>query len=73
MELEEQLMKMGLTEYESKVMISIVKYGESPAKEISLSSGVPYSRIYDYSNDSLKKGWIKKRKAGLLFIFAPET
>lgn len=62
MELEEQLMKMGLTEYESKVMISIVKSGESPAKEISLSSGVPYSRIYDTINDLLKKGWIKKKE-----------
>ena len=62
MELEEQLMKMGLTEYESKVMISIVKSGESPAKDLSLNSGVPYSRIYDTINDLLKKGWIKKKE-----------
>lgn len=61
MEIEEQLMRVGLTEYESKVMISIVKYGEASAKEISLSSGVPYSRVYDTINDLLKKDWIKKK------------
>lgn len=61
MEIEEQLMRVGLTEYESKVMVSIVKYGEASAKEISLSSGVPYSRVYDTINDLLKKDWIKKK------------
>lgn len=61
MEIEEQLMRVGLTEYESKVLISIVKYGEASAKEISLSSGVPYSRVYDTINDLLKKDWIKKK------------
>jgi len=62
MEIEEQLMRVGLTEYESKVMVSIVKYGEASAKEISLSSGVPYSRIYDTINDLLIKEWIKKKE-----------
>jgi len=61
MGIEEQLMRVGLTEYESKVMVSIVKYGETSAKEISLSSGVPYSRIYNTINDLLLKEWIKKK------------
>lgn len=62
MPIEEQLMRVGLTEYESKVLISIIKHGEASAKEISLSSGVPYSRIYDTINDLLKKDWIKKKE-----------
>jgi len=62
MEIEEQLMKVGLTEYESKVMVSIARYGEASAKEISLSSGVPYSRIYDTINGLLIKEWITKKE-----------
>ncbi|HNR43703.1 MAG TPA: helix-turn-helix domain-containing protein [Methanofastidiosum sp.] len=62
MEIEEQLMRVGLTEYESKVMVSIARYGEASAKEISLSSGVPYSRIYDTLNDLIIKEWIKKKE-----------
>ncbi|KYC50533.1 MAG: Sugar-specific transcriptional regulator TrmB [Candidatus Methanofastidiosum methylothiophilum] len=70
MEIEEQLMKMGLTDYESKVIVSIIKYGESTAKDISLNSGVPYSRIYDTINDLLDKGWITK-KEGRPSLFCP--
>jgi len=62
MEIEEQLMRLGLTEYESKVIVSTIKYGETSAKEISLNSGVPYSRIYDTINDLVKKDWIKKKE-----------
>ncbi|NYT03436.1 MAG: hypothetical protein GKC00_01870 [Candidatus Methanofastidiosa archaeon] len=62
MEIEEQLMRVGLTEYESKVLLSIIKNSESSAKEISIDSGVPYSRIYDTINDLLKKEWIKKKE-----------
>ena len=62
MEIGEQLMRVGLTEYESKVMVSIARHGEASAKEISLLSGVPYSRIYDTINDLLKKDWIKKKE-----------
>ena len=51
MEIEEQLMRVGLTEYESKVLLSIIKNSESSAKDISIDSGVPYSRIYDTIND----------------------
>ena len=62
MEIEEQLINMGLTEYESKVIISIIKHGEASAKRISIDSGVPYSRIYDTLNDLLKKDWIRKKE-----------
>ncbi|MCC7572569.1 MAG: hypothetical protein KO464_04170 [Candidatus Methanofastidiosum sp.] len=62
MEIEEQLMRVGLTEYESKVLLSIIKNSESSAKDISIDSGVPYSRIYDTINDLLKKEWIKKKE-----------
>lgn len=62
MEIEEQLMIVGLTEYESKVLLSIIKNSESSAKDISIDSGVPYSRIYDTINGLLKKDWIKKKE-----------
>jgi len=62
MEIGKQLMRVGLTEYESKVLLSIIKYGEASAKEISLLSGVPYSRIYGTIHDLLKKDWIKKKE-----------
>ena len=61
MEIEKQLMRVGLTEYEAKVLISIAKNNEISAKEISINSGVPYSRIYDTINSLLKKQWINKR------------
>lgn len=41
MEIEKQLMRVGLTEYESRVLISIAKNNEISAKEISINSGVP--------------------------------
>ncbi|KYC45523.1 MAG: Sugar-specific transcriptional regulator TrmB [Candidatus Methanofastidiosum methylothiophilum] len=62
MEIEERLMKIGLKEYESKVIVSIIKNSESSAKDISIDSGVPYSRIYDTLNELLKKEWIKKKE-----------
>lgn len=69
MEIEKQLMRVGLTEYESRVLISIAKNNEISAKEISINSGVPYSRIYDTINSLLKKQWIKK-KTGMPSLFS---
>jgi len=70
MEIEKQLMRVGLTEYEAKVLISIAKNNEISAKEISINSGVPYSRIYDTINSLLKKQWINKRagRPSLFFL-----
>ncbi len=61
MEIEKQLEMLRLTEYESKVIVSIIKLGEGSAKDISFNSGVPYSRIYETINSLLKKDWIKKK------------
>lgn len=70
MGIEENLEILGLTEYDSKVLVSIIKLREGSAKDISLNSGVPYSRIYETINRLLKKNWIKK-KDGRPALFYP--
>lgn len=45
--LEKLLGKLGLTEYESRVLNALFKQGEAEAPEISIAAGVPKTRVYD--------------------------
>lgn len=42
-----ELQGMGLTEYEAKVYLALVKFGQLSAKDVSERSGVPSNRVYE--------------------------
>lgn len=60
MEIESYLRDMGLTEYESRVMMAVIGNEGLSAKSISEFSGVPYSRIYGTLDSLVSKGWISR-------------
>ena len=45
--MKETLKKLGLTDYEIKVYITLMEYGSLTGREISIKSGVPQGRTYD--------------------------
>ncbi|MCX8182086.1 MAG: hypothetical protein N3D12_03095 [Candidatus Methanomethyliaceae archaeon] len=55
----ERLKEAGLTDYEALVYLKLVLDGPSSAKEISESSGVPHTRVYDVLEALELKGWIE--------------
>ena len=55
----EYLEKQGLTKYESRVYISLVKEGLSTAHQISQKSKVPYGKIYTVLASLVEKGFLK--------------
>ncbi|RLF99313.1 MAG: TrmB family transcriptional regulator [Thaumarchaeota archaeon] len=61
--IEEKLRKalhnLGLTDYEMRAYISLLKAGKLTASELSEIAGVPYSKIYDVLENLEKKGWIR--------------
>lgn len=57
------LRELGLSEYESKVYISLVSRGIATAMELSELADVPYSRIYDVLGRLERKGWIGSEKS----------
>jgi len=54
-----ELMKFGLTEYEAKCYLSLLKLEKSSALELCKSTGIPDSRIYNVLASLEKKGFIK--------------
>ena len=48
--LESFLKKLGLSNYETKVYLTLLKYGTLKVRDLSQKSGVPYGRIYDVVN-----------------------
>jgi sugar-specific transcriptional regulator TrmB len=55
MESLELLKKLGLTEYESKVYISLAKLGPSKVKDIVMNSNVPRNKVYEALNSLEQK------------------
>jgi sugar-specific transcriptional regulator TrmB len=53
------LREVGLTGYESMAYLHLITTGPSTANQISNSSGLPYSKIYDVLTNLEKKGWIE--------------
>jgi sugar-specific transcriptional regulator TrmB len=53
------LHEAGLTEYELRAYVSLLKYGPLAANEASKESDIPYSKIYEVLRNLEKKGWIE--------------
>jgi len=53
------LRDIGLTGYESIAYLHLVITGPSTANQISNSTGLPYSKIYDVLTNLEKKGWVE--------------
>ena len=51
--------EFGLTGYEIKTYLTLLEFGARTASEISESSTVPYSKIYDVLNNLETKGWVE--------------
>jgi len=54
----EQLKKLGFSEYEAKVYITLVGIGKATAREIYEVSGVPRARVYDVLDKLASKGFV---------------
>lgn len=58
---KESLKQIGLTDYEISIYLTLISKGPMDARELSESSGVPYSRIYNILTQLEKeKQWIIK-------------
>ncbi|MEM1525295.1 MAG: helix-turn-helix domain-containing protein [Nitrososphaerales archaeon] len=57
------LRALGLTEYEIKAYLTLLKFGSQTASVISMDSGIPYSKIYDVLRNLERKGWIEVERA----------
>lgn len=55
----ERLRKIGLTEYEAKAYLSLLRNNVSTATKISIDSCVPRTRIYSVLESLALKGWIR--------------
>jgi len=56
----ETIKRLGITEYEAKVYLALIKNGRSTAGELTLLSGVPHSRIYGVLQTLEAKNWVIK-------------
>ena len=61
-EVKAALKEMGLTEYEMRAYLHLLKAGLSTASRLSDEANIPYSKIYEVLNSLERKGWIKSQK-----------
>lgn len=55
----EKLKAIGLSEYESLIYLKLILNGPSTAREISESTGIPYTKVYEVLESLAIKGWIE--------------
>jgi len=60
---QKSLEKVGLTSYEIKSFVALIKSGENTASDLSKQCGVPYSKIYEVLSVLEEKGWIGSDKS----------
>lgn len=53
---------LGLTEYQAKAYVAILLPKEATAEEVSVTSGVPRSKVYQTLKDLQTLGWVKVRR-----------
>lgn len=54
----EILRQLGLTEYESKAYMSLLRYGDMKGREVAGKSGVPPTRVFDALKSLMSKGFV---------------
>ena len=57
-EIFELLQRLGLTEYESKTLTSLIRLGEAKAPDISREAQVPKTRVYDVLDKLMERDLI---------------
>jgi len=55
----EQLKKLGLSPYETKSYLALVKFGNLSGKDIAKKSGVPPTSVYRNLESLIKKGFVQ--------------
>jgi len=53
------LRELGLTDYETRAYLALIERGVLTASQVSDSSGVPYSKVYETLTSLERKGWIE--------------
>ncbi len=66
----ENLVQLGLKEYEAKIYVALVGLGEANVRRIHEASGVPRPRVYDVLNALDEKGFIEIRRGSPLMYKA---
>ena len=62
----ENLVQLGLKEYEARIYVALVGLGEANVRRIHEASGVPRPRVYDVLNELDQKGFIEIRQGSPL-------
>ena len=66
----ENLVQLGLKEYEARIYVTLVGLGETNVRRIHEASGVPRPRVYDVLNALGEKGFIEIRQGSPLMYYA---
>ncbi len=66
----EDLVRLGLREYEARIYTALVGLGEAPVRRIHEASGVPRPRVYDVLNALDQRGFIEIRRGSPLMYRA---
>ena len=56
--LSDDLIELGLTEYEARTLVTLVQIGTGTAKDIADADGVPRTRVYDAAETLQNMGLI---------------
>ncbi len=60
-EAKQVLHEAGLTDYESRAYVSLLRRGVLTAREVSDHGNIPYSKVYETLNSLEKKGWVEAK------------
>lgn len=61
-EVRRVLREIGLTDYETRGYLALLKHGVLTARDVSEYGGVPYSKVYETLNSLERKGWIESER-----------
>jgi len=72
---EEALARLGLSMYERKAYLALLKHGDMTAKEVCEAGDIPYSKVYEVLGRLEAKGWIEssRERPAKYYPIPPET